>query len=51
MSFADVARASAEAAKAAVLDDRSEIVTENIVGILRERAAITRDDNQKASGP
>lgn len=51
LSFADVARASAEAAKAAVLDDRNEISTENIVGMLRERAAITKDDNQNASGP
>lgn len=51
LSFADVARASVEAAKAAVLSDRNEISTENIVGMLRERAAISKDDTQNASGP
>jgi SpoVK/Ycf46/Vps4 family AAA+-type ATPase len=51
LSFADVARASAEAAKAAVLNDRTNIGTEHIVGTLRERAAINADDNREASNP
>lgn len=50
LSFADVARASAEAAKAAVLEDCNDIHTEVIVGMLRERAAITRDDSKDGSG-
>jgi SpoVK/Ycf46/Vps4 family AAA+-type ATPase len=51
LSFADVARASTEAAKAAVLGDRTEITTEHLVGTLRERAAITRHDDQGLTAP
>jgi SpoVK/Ycf46/Vps4 family AAA+-type ATPase len=51
LSFAEIARASTEAAKTAVLDDRSEIGTEHVVGMLRERAAITTDKAGNASGP
>jgi ATP-dependent 26S proteasome regulatory subunit len=51
LSFAEVARASAEAAKAAVLDDRTEIETEQIVGVLHERAAITKAEDPSGAGP
>jgi SpoVK/Ycf46/Vps4 family AAA+-type ATPase len=50
LSFAEVARASTEAAKAAVLDDRTEIATKNIVSVLHERAAITTDQKSIPSG-
>jgi SpoVK/Ycf46/Vps4 family AAA+-type ATPase len=51
LSFAEVARASTEAAKAAILNDCNLIVTETIVSMLRERAAITADENSSANGP
>ncbi len=51
LSFAEVARASSEAAKAAVLDDRAEIETDQLVDMLRERSAITKDEDHSSAGP
>jgi SpoVK/Ycf46/Vps4 family AAA+-type ATPase len=51
LSFAEVARASSEAAKAAVLDDRAEIQTGQLVDMLRERSAITKDEDPSSAGP
>ncbi len=42
LSYAEVARASAEAAKSAVLNDRDEITTEQLLESLQERSAIGR---------
>lgn len=51
LSFADVARAAAEAAKSAVLEDRSAIATGHLVGMLGERAAINTNDAHAATPP
>ncbi len=44
LSYAEVARACTEAAKSAVLGDRTELVTEDVVDTLRERSAIAGGD-------
>jgi SpoVK/Ycf46/Vps4 family AAA+-type ATPase len=51
LSFADVARAAVEAAKAAVLEDRTEIGTKHLLQCLRERAAINTHENLNTSPP
>ncbi len=51
LSFADIARAAGEAAKAAVLEDRAAIGTGHLVGPLAERAAINTTDAQDATPP
>jgi len=50
LSFAEVVRASSEAAKAAVLDDRAEIETDQLLEMLRERAAIIKDTDPSSAG-
>jgi SpoVK/Ycf46/Vps4 family AAA+-type ATPase len=50
LSYAEVARASAEAAKSAVLNDRNEITTEQLLESLQERSAIGRGEEPKV-GP
>jgi AAA+ superfamily predicted ATPase len=49
LSFAEVARASTEAAKDAILQDRTEISTENLVVALEERRAFTNQDTPEPS--
>jgi SpoVK/Ycf46/Vps4 family AAA+-type ATPase len=51
LSFADVARAAAEAAKAAVLEDRTAIETGHLVGTLAERSAINATDAHTTTPP
>jgi SpoVK/Ycf46/Vps4 family AAA+-type ATPase len=51
LSYAEVTRASTEAAKAAVLEDRNEITTPELLGTLLERSSITRQDHQDSSRP
>ena len=51
LSYAEVARASTEAAKAAVLEDRNEITTPELLGTLLERSDITRQDHHDSSSP
>lgn len=51
LSCAEVTRASTEAAKSAVLRDRSEITTQELLGTLLERSNITRQDHQDSSSP
>jgi SpoVK/Ycf46/Vps4 family AAA+-type ATPase len=47
LSYGEVARASAEAAKAAVLEDRSAITTEQLLGTLQERLDIATPNTDK----
>lgn len=49
LSFAEVARASTEAAKDAVLQDRNKIITDNLVNALNERRAIIRLDTPETN--
>ena len=51
LSFAEVGRASSEAAKAAILEDRAEIETNQLLEMLRERAAINKDAESSSGGP
>jgi SpoVK/Ycf46/Vps4 family AAA+-type ATPase len=51
LSYAEVARASMEAAKLAVLEDRSGITTEQLLRTLHERSVITRQANAEKSRP
>jgi SpoVK/Ycf46/Vps4 family AAA+-type ATPase len=51
LSYAELARASTEAAKVAVLQDRDEITTAELLGTLSERSHITRRNHQDSSSP
>ena len=51
LSYAEVARASNEAAKSAVLLDRSVITTQELLSTLLERSNIARQDHQDLSSP
>lgn len=51
LSNAEVARASMEAAKSVVLQDRDVITTSELLGTLSERSRIIRQDHKGASSP
>ncbi len=51
LSYAEVARASTEAAKVAILQDCDEITTGELIGALLERSSIARQDHQESSRP
>ena len=51
LSFADIARAAGEAAKSAVLEDRTAIETGHLVETLGERSAINANDTRTATPP